>query len=77
MLGTDGLYEKLKNEEICELVVKWMEENEPAKSSWLPKLPKLLSHSNRPSVTNKDHRVAGQKSPSTQAHEFVCKDASR
>lgn len=75
VLGTDGLYEMLTNEEIAELVVGWRQKYQPSlvsSSSWLPT---FLGGSSMPKIKDEDDQRTGQKSPHVKSTKnFVYQD---
>lgn len=77
VLGTDGLYEMLTNEEITELVLIWRQKYDSAfeqRSSWLPAFLGGKGAGND-KIFNEDEQRSGQKTPYTQSKkQFVCQD---
>lgn len=77
VLGTDGLYEMLTNEEITELVVNWRAKFDPqisstTASSWIPA---FLGGTSAPMIVNEDEQRSGQKKPlEASKKRFVYED---
>lgn len=78
VLGTDGLYEMLTNDEIIELVVNWRSKFDPdftstRASSWIPAF--LGGAEPTPKVINEDEQRSGQKKPHEESSKkFVYED---
>lgn len=79
VLGTDGLYEMLTNEEITELVVNWRAKYDrhsasSGVSSWIPA---FLGGQAGPKIVNEDVQGSGQKMPHEKSQKkFVYEDAN-
>ncbi|CCG84734.1 protein of unknown function [Taphrina deformans PYCC 5710] len=74
VMGSDGLYEMLTNEEITELVVGWKQKFDPkaSASSWLPA---FLGSPSPPKIINEDDARSGQKKPHVKSKkQFVYED---
>ena len=69
VMGTDGLYELLTNEEIAELVCGWRQKYE--NQSWISTFLR-----GKISIVNTDDARSGQKSPRKSKKNFVYEDDS-
>ena len=69
VMGTDGLYEMLTNEEIAELVCGWRQKFET--QSWISTFLR-----GKISIVNTDQSRSGQKSPRQSKKKFVYEDES-
>ena len=77
VMGTDGLYEMLTNEEIAELVVNWRAKfDSKERQSWVPSF--LQWSDSKVTIVNEDDERSGQKTPHSRNNKkFVYEDDSK